>query len=335
MDKGQALAVFEGTLAATSSERLRAARFLARIATNTDLSRISRIRETERNSWVRKALDQALRLSEAKCSAASVALDVEVGETPLDTHLHEELRAQATEETTAMFLHELRPIVGFLDAAANSEIDRYACSETKTFVVRIQAYFYALERLHKASTVPVIQEFGLTDLVVRVAEYEALQGRATLNDPNEEADEATGLEGDANLVPRPTAVRLAPVRRDPVITTGDPILVEMVLANALRNAIEAVSEVQEGGQREVILNWGVTNTDSWIAVLDEGGGLPQGWDRLTKLGSTTKSKGEGHLGMGLPIAQRAIQSLRGSFELTSRSDGGVSCMIRWPHEEIV
>lgn len=335
VDKEQAFAVFEPTPAPTSSERLRAARFLARIASHSDINRISHIRRTERNSWVRKALDQALNLSETNRSAASVASAEGVGETPIDQHLHEELRAQAIEETTTMFLHELRPLVGFLDAAADAELDLYACSKTRIFVARIQSYFDALERLQKASTAPAIREFDLTDLVVRVAEFEVTQGRATLNDSREEEHKVTGLDGDASQVSRPIAVNLAPARRDPVVTTGDPTLVEMAVANALRNAIEAVLEIQGGNKSDVILNWGVTDTDSWIVVLDEGGGLPPGLDRLTEPGASTKSTSEDHFGMGLAIAERAIQSLRGTLQLTPRSDVGVSCMIRWPHGGIV
>ena len=266
---------------------------------------------------------------------ASVAAAEVVGETPLDTRLYEEVRAQAIEETSAMFLHELRPLVGLLDAAADAEIDRYACSKTKTSVGRVQSFLDATEKLRKASAAPALQEFDLTDLVVRVAKDEAARGRATLDSLKEEADEVTALNGDAEQIPQQTAVKLMLARRDPVITTGDPTWVEMAVANALRNAIEAILEIQEGDRGDVTLNWGVTDTDNWIVVLDEGRGLPSGWDRLTEPGTSTKSKREGHLGMGLPIAQRAIQSLGGSFQLTPRSGVGVSCMIRWPHGEIV
>ena len=67
-------------------------------------------------------------------------------------------------------------------------------------------------------------------------------------------------------------------------------------------------------------------------VLDEGCGLPTGLDRLTAPGTSTKSKDQGHLGMGLPIAQRAIESMQGSFRLTPRSGAGASCEIRWPRD---
>ena len=162
MDNEQALAAFERILASTSSERLRAARFLAQNATKAHRARLSKIREAEPNSWIRRALEQALRRSGKGSSIAKNLAVEEVRETPLDTRLYE------------------------------------------------------------------------------------------------------------------------------------------------------------------------TDTDSWIVVLDEGCGLPPGSDRLTEPGTSTKSKSQGHLGMGLPIAQRAIESTQGSIRLTPRSGAGVSCEIRWP-----
>ena len=335
MDNEQALTAFQCTPASTSSERLQAARFLAKNANNAHRSRLSKIRQTERNFWVRHALDQALKRSGNGRAVESLAAVAEVQETLLDTLLYEELRAQAIEETSAWFLHELRPLVGFLDEAADAEIDCYVCSRTKASVGRVQAFLDAIARLRKASAAPAIQEFDLTDLVVRVAEDEAKRGRATLDYSNEEADEEAAQEDYGDKAPPQRAVNLSLARRDPVITTGDPTLIEIAVANALRNAIEAVMEVREVDRGDVIINWGVTDTDSWIVVLDEGCGLPPGSDRLTEPGSSTKSKSQGHLGMGLPIAQRAIESTRGMFRLTPRSGAGVSCEMRWPHGGIV
>ena len=330
LDNERALSAFERTPGLSSSERLRTARFLARNATRSDRKRLWNIRKDEHNFWVRHALDQALKRTETGGSVAPIAAVEEVQETTLDAHLYEELRAQAIEETSAIFLHELRPLVGLLDEAADAEIDRYASSTTKISVGRVKSFLDAIERLRKAAAAPVIKEFDLTDLVVGVAADEATQGRVILDNFTEEADEDAGFDRNARQAPQQTAIKLSLARREPVITTGDPTLVQMAAANAVRNSIEAVLEVEDSGRRDVILNWGVTDTDSWIVVLDEGCGLPQGRDRLTVPGTSTKSKSEGHLGMGLPIAQRAIDSMRGSFQLAPRSGSGVSCEIRWP-----
>ena len=336
MDNEQALADLERWPAATSGERLRAARFLARCAANLYRDRLSKVREAERNLWVRRALDQALKRSEIGESGTSTHDVGQIPDAPIpDVHLNEELRAQAIEEASALFLHELRPLVGLLEGAAASEIDCYACSRTKGSVDRVRAFLDAIERLRKASAPPAIQEFDLTDLVIRVAADEIMQGRATLYDFEDVTNWGIDLNDEAEQSSQQPVVQLSLTRRDPVITTGDPTLIGMAVANALRNAIEAVLEVHEAHRNEVVLNWGVTDADSWIVVLDEGSGLPMGWDHLTDPGTSTKPKSKGHLGMGLPIAQRATESMRGSLRLTPRSGAGVSCEIRWPREAAV
>ena len=332
MDNDEALAALAPALDSAPSQRLRAARYLARNATPAQRRRLSQIREIEHNSWVRKALDQALKRSASSSSFTSLTNVDEVAETFLERHLQQELRAQAIEETSALFLHELRPLIGFLDGAAAGDISQYATSKTKTSVDRIRSFLDAIERLRKASAPPATQEFDLTDLVVRVAADEARQGRAILDNSNDSVQHDAGLHDSGEQEPTIAAVTLSLARQDPVMTTGDPALLEMALANGLRNAIEAVLEVSEGRRDDVILNWGVTDSDSWVVVLDQGCGLPSGSDRLAKPGTSTKSKSDGHLGMGLPIAQSAMESARGSIELMPRPNGGVSCEIRWPRE---
>ena len=332
MDNEQAFAVFERAPPANSGERRRAARFLAQNATGADRDRLSKIRGVEHNAWVCRALDQALKRSEMGGSVDSTVATEEMRETPLaDAHLYDELRAQAIAETSAMFLHELRPLVGILELNAATEIDGYECSRTKVSVNRVRSFFDAIARLRMASVVPALQEFDLTDLVVRVAADEVMRGRATLDDFNEQVDEAAGLDDEAEQAPQQPMAKLSLGRRGPVATTGDPALVEMVAANALRNAVEAVLVVWEPRRNGVTLNWGVTDIDSWIVVHDEGCGLPAGRDRLNEPGIGTK-KDQGHLGMGLTIAQRAIASMGGVIRLTPRSRAGVSCEIRWPRE---
>ena len=336
MDNERALAALERWPAATSSERLRAARFLARNVTSVHRNRLSKVRGGEHNSWVRRALDQALKRSEIGETVTQAVVVEEITETSIpDAHLNEELRAQAIELTSALFLHELRPLVGLLEGVAASEIDRYPCSRTKASIDRVRSFLDAIEKLRKAAAPPDIKEFDLTDMVIRAAADETAQGRAKLNDFQEELDENTTVDTETEQVPRPLVIELSLARRDPVFTMGDPTLLGIALANALRNAIEAAFVVNEAHRNEVVLNWGVTDADSWIVVLDQGCGLPMGWDHLTDPGVSTKPKSQGHLGMGLPIAQRAIESMRGSIRLTPRSGVGVSCEIRWPREGIL
>ena len=295
--------------------------------------RLSAIRASERNSWVRQALDQALRRA-ARAEGVAELREPNASSELLDCdpRLPEELRAQATEETAALFLHELRPLIGLADAAAAHEVADYSASKTKIQLDRIKAFLEAVSKLRMASAVPAMQEFDLTAVVGQVAEEEIAKGRITL-----EAEDGTSEETrfrDASPTQAGSKVHVILARSDPVVTVGDPTLVTISLANALRNAVEAVLERLGRRRADIVVNWGTTDIDNWVVVLDEGCGLPAGADRVTEPGVSTKLKTVDHFGMGLPIAKQAIESMRGSLRLTPRSTGGVSCEIRWPRDGV-
>jgi signal transduction histidine kinase len=105
--------------------------------------------------------------------------------------------------------------------------------------------------------------------------------------------------------------------------------VKLVVANGLRNAIEATESLSEiiDASNRVVVSWGETDRDYWIAIVDWGPGLPLGFDRIFDIGSTTKKD---HLGMGLAIAERAALSLSGNVSVTPREDKGTRYEFRWP-----
>lgn len=335
MDHDEALAALERRPYAAASERLRAARFLAQNATRRHRARLLAVRSVEHNSWVRQALDHALRHLGTNASSEASGSVPDVHEpVPEEPRLHQEILAEATAETAAFFLHELRPLVGLVEMDASQEMSGYAESRTRKSIDRVRAFLSAIERLRVASAPPATREFDLTDMVTQAAQDEVERGRATLDIPLAAAEQNPREHQPTSGRAKGSRVELALARHDPIVTLGDPALVEMALVNALRNAVEAVLELPAYRRGQVILNWGVTDTDNWVVVLDEGAGLPEGFDRLAEPGVSTKRKASNHVGMGLPIAQRAIDSLGGTFRLTPRSGGGVSCEIRWPRGDV-
>jgi C4-dicarboxylate-specific signal transduction histidine kinase len=113
-------------------------------------------------------------------------------------------------------------------------------------------------------------------------------------------------------------------RDEPAIVRGDPELLALALRNLIANAVEASVETK----KRVVVNYGVTESDVWIVVLDEGIGLPANFDKVWEPGKTLKSKKE-HFGWGLSIAQRAVHSFNGSIRVTPREHGGTAGEIRW------
>src|SRR6185437_9371423 len=109
---------------------------------------------------------------------------------------------------------------------------------------------------------------------------------------------------------------------------GPPSTIRVALANGLRNAIDAIDDLADPAGGEIILNWSTTDRDSWVAVLDNGIGLPEGSHRIFEFGLTTKPKTE-HFGFGLAISLQAMQSAGGTLELTPRHTEGTSFVVRW------
>ncbi|BBZ67305.1 hypothetical protein MINS_27340 [Mycolicibacterium insubricum] len=275
------------------SIRLAAARELVGSDLSESIGTIRRIRRTESDSWVRAALDRAIAKWESDAGAAST------GEgwitVPAAGDL-EDIRADAIQDVTRTLLHEIRPLVGAVDSAARYEVGGdYQQSDTGRGLARLRELLGAIQTLHDAAAAPRIREFDLADLVVEEIAVQGFSGKQVL-----------------------------PTRTDPVVVGGDPDLLKLALGNALRNAVEA----SETTQTKVVVNCGATSQDAWVAVLDDGVGLPEASDRVWEPGITKKSK-QKHFGWGLPIAQRAVHSFGGSIRLQPREHGGTVCEIRW------
>ena len=113
------------------------------------------------------------------------------------------------------------------------------------------------------------------------------------------------------------------------VTLASPrydLRVSQVLANVLKNAVEASAE-----GRAVRLSAGVGPGGSLlIRVEDEGQGIPP--ELLPELFTpfvTTKSRGKGH-GLGLAISRELIGSLGGTLALANRPEGGCLATIALP-----
>jgi signal transduction histidine kinase len=151
-----------------------------------------------------------------------------------------------------------------------------------------------VEKLNQAADAPRFVEFDLTNVIELVLAETGLQDRVGLG------------------------------REDPLVCIGDPALLSLALGIAVNNAVEATLD-----DSLVIVTAATTDRETWVRVLDEGIGLPNGSDKVFSPGRTTKSK-EHHFGWGLSIAQRAVHSFGGNISLTPRTPAGTACEISWP-----
>jgi two-component system, LuxR family, sensor kinase FixL len=108
---------------------------------------------------------------------------------------------------------------------------------------------------------------------------------------------------------------------------GDPIQIEQVVLNLLRNALDAMAEV--GGRRE--LHVGIARVDGdavELAVRDTGQGLtPAVVEHVFEPFFSTKPGG---LGMGLSISRSIVEAHQGRLSATANADGGATFRVRLP-----
>jgi C4-dicarboxylate-specific signal transduction histidine kinase len=107
---------------------------------------------------------------------------------------------------------------------------------------------------------------------------------------------------------------------------GDRVQLQQVILNLIMNAVEAMSEVEEGS-RDLLISSGETEPDGvLVSISDTGPGLSQaGAERIFEAFYTTKASG---LGMGLSICRSIVEAHGGRLWTTPNEPcGAVFCMM--------
>lgn len=279
----------------SAHQRLKAARLLARNSDPADVQRLREALQSESVSYVRTSLNLAIKRVETSASRTE-AVPAEELEIPDD--LRAQIKNEITEELTGQILHEIASPVGLLATSAAREIPDFESSKIKVYLENLQRVFEAIEQLKGAAAVPKPQEFDLASLIAEIAEH-------TVGD-------------------RPVDISLHGTK--PFIITSDQALLSFALSNGIRNAVEAVAALDSGEPYPIIINWGETDIDHWVAVIDRGVGIVGPVESAFGVGKTTK---KGHSGFGLAIARQAIETLGGSCTLQPVAEGGTHFEIRW------
>lgn len=281
----------------TAVDRLRGARALLENGRDVDLGLLRDLRAREVDSWVQGVLDRVIRSAWQPRTKVSDA----DGWTPPDLQLNDDIRAEAIQSVSKILLHELRPLAGgIIRATRELAGDAYLGSRSEAAISRLQDFLTTMHRLHDAAAPPNVVQFDIVELL------------------NQEV--AAGAFGTSKVVM---------ARSDTLIVLGDPELLRFAVQNCLRNAVEASLDDSD----PVVLTFGSNQSETWVAILDDGIGLPQDKDRLFEPGISLKSKEE-NFGMGLAIALRAMNSFGGYIELTPREFGGTACELRWPRKGV-
>jgi signal transduction histidine kinase len=117
----------------------------------------------------------------------------------------------------------------------------------------------------------------------------------------------------------------------PCVVDGDPVLLQQVLLNLVRNAMEALAE-KPPSRRRIMIRGTVKTSTVEVSVSDTGTGLPADIiDRLFTPFVTTKSNG---LGIGLTIVQSIVDAHGGAIDANRNPDGGATFTFTLPRSPL-
>ncbi|ATG35468.1 nitrogen regulation protein NtrY [Phaeobacter piscinae] len=288
-----------------ASERLEAARFFSQYATKSDLPMLRAALAREKVTWISNALRRSIfRLTPENDNQDNAVESPKKREAAED--LPDQILAEAIETTTKQVLHEIEPLVGALRLAAEAEIENFEESRTFLKLERISMFMGALSRLREAAGSPKLKEFHLDGVI---------------SDCIQEVNESLSISLSPNLQPK-----VSDAGKRPCIAFGDPELLSFAIQNGIRNAVEATIATELEKKPDVLVTWGETEKDFWVSVVDHGVGFSGNTLKAFEMGKTSKRD---HLGMGLTISKRAMDSIGGTISLTPR-ERGVRFEISWP-----
>jgi two-component system sensor kinase FixL len=154
----------------------------------------------------------------------------------------------------------------------------------------------------------------------------AIRGRINLNDVVKAVTHMVHPDAAANFCK--VEMSLAP---DLPAIEGDPIQIQQVLINLVRNAFDAMRDTSPSQRvAEIATNYNGDGTIS-VAVRDHGSGISEATrERLFEQFFTTKEEG---LGMGLAIVRSIVETHGGTIAAENADGGGARFHFRLPASE--
>lgn len=164
------------------------------------------------------------------------------------------------------------------------------------------------------------------EIVARVRSYaKAEQPTRVLVSLREQVDRAAA---DLKTTGRyRTALRV--VITDEPVVTADPLEMELVALNLMKNALEASDAA--GGAGEVVVTLSEEDERAIITVADDGGGTRETVERLNRGLGSTKAEG---LGLGLSIVRGILEAYGGRLAFSARRQGGLVARATVPVREV-
>jgi two-component system NtrC family sensor kinase len=245
---------------------------------------------------------EALADREQESAARAMLLTLEERARGLD-------RAALMQETAASFAHEIGTPLNTVSGHLQLLRDDLEAQQDQAGVERVRLLLAQVDRVagivraglnRGAWPKPFVEEVDLNEIAGRMLRF--------LEPSFSDASVTARLELASNGDHSPS----------PVLASCDPAMVEQILLNLLKNAIEALSP----GERVTVCT-GRAERHAYIDVVDEGPGLDADAEsNLFRPFSTTK--GRAGTGLGLAVSLRLARTLGGDLVHVPSSSG-----VRW------
>lgn len=113
----------------------------------------------------------------------------------------------------------------------------------------------------------------------------------------------------------------------------DLVQIEQVMLNLVRNAIDAMKQVDQNQRRLVLKTGRMSAREVQVLVQDSGSGIPEQTQKhLFDAFFSTKKSG---MGMGLPISQKIMQDHKGMIEVESEYGHGATFRLVLPSDPTI
>jgi len=118
--------------------------------------------------------------------------------------------------------------------------------------------------------------------------------------------------------------------KSPVFVPADPVKIDQILVNLIRNSIDAMENSQK---KELAIRLFTEENSAKLHISDSGHGIdPETMAQLFEPFFTTKNAGDG-MGLGLFITSRIIDEIGGSIKATDNLHGGATFIIHLPLDQ--
>lgn len=223
-------------------------------------------------------------------------------------------RAGVVAQLSVIFAHEMRQPLGAISLYSLGL--RRMLGNGSTDTARMTDVIDRLDR----------QTERANEIIARVRSYaKAEQPTRVLVSLREQVDRAAA---DLKTTGRYRKALRVVVTDEPVVT-ADPLEMELVALNLMKNALEASDAA--GGAGEVVVTLSEEDERAIITVADDGGGTRETVERLNRGLGSTKAEG---LGLGLSIVRGILEAYGGRLAFSTRRQGGLVARATVPVREV-